>query len=372
MIAVRGLLALLAFTSGCYAAYPLGHKRAVPPAASASARLELRPKNHTSWYSCGGDLSKCEVRAGKLERPVRSVRYYPYYDGESITLGQFQALTDPMYGTKWDQIESKKGMCNLSIAPTALYFAGAIASVVGFTMGANTDNEKLFAYGGAGVMVFGAAISYPMGGYACRSAGKIAKDLEVRYANGDYEVNNNAADKRKLAAMQAAIDAYNRGERPRPPGEPTDTPATDLPPAETLPTASDEPPSSEGFVPGTSSIMKTLADAGEFKEFSAMIVETGVDREIAKGGPYMVLAPTDATIAKIKDKSFRKDKALLTRSVRDLIIIGVVSSGEHTLPTLAGTTATLEFKKNGRLKRKQFGSSILLGPATNGVIYRRE
>jgi uncharacterized surface protein with fasciclin (FAS1) repeats len=181
-------------------------------------------------------------------------------------------------------------------------------------------------------------------------------------------------EEREIEELQRRIDAFNRGERPSRKGADTPTdgkPAGDTPteekPAEETPS---DAPSVDGFTPGTASIMKTLADAGEFTQFSALLVETGIDREIAKGGPYTVAALNDKALAKVKAKLDTLNKADRVQTFRDLIFVGVVSSGERSLKTLGGKTLTLELRKNGDIKvRGKSGSMRLVGTATNGVIY---
>jgi hypothetical protein len=156
-----------------------------------------------------------------------------------------------------------------------------------------------------------------------------------------------------------------RGERPTAPPV-TEAPATEalgvatVPPA-TLPASND-------------SVMKVLASADDLTVFSAMLAETGIDRELATGGPYMVFALSDRKLAKAKDPSWRKDnQALVRQAVRVQIVIGVVAAGTHTVKTLEGSTFELEFDKRSIRRTKPRTSSItLVGQAKNALIYRQD
>jgi len=371
-LSCRAALVILAVAvaPGCYAFYPHGFKRAVPPRVEANAKIRLEARDHTSWSSCTSSDDKCEVHDGEIKSSYQSTRYYPYYGDVPITLGQLRALLDgDSYTAAWDKIERKKGTCKISIPPTVIYFVGALATVVGITLSKNEPDSDMRTYSYiAGAVTGGAALlSYPLGGYACMQAKSVAEGIEVNVADSPYATANG----RDIDELQRKIDAFNRGERPGRNGTETptrDTPAVDTPTEATPHT--DEPPADDGFVPGTLSIMKTLATAGDYTQFSAILVETGIDRELASGGPYTVAALNDRAFAKVKDKLAQLDKAERVRTFRDLIFVGVVTSGERALKTLGGTTLTLEVRKNGYLKvRGKSGALRLVAAATNGVVY---
>ena len=137
------------------------------------------------WSSCISSDNDCEWHDGKLQSPDYSWRYYPYYGDQPITLGQLRALLDSEnYNKAWDKIEGKKGVCKISIAPTVVYFAAAIGSIVAFTISRNEPDSDMrtYAYIGAGVMGGAALLSYPLGGYACMKAKSIAEDIDAKYA----------------------------------------------------------------------------------------------------------------------------------------------------------------------------------------------
>ncbi|MDX2088969.1 MAG: fasciclin domain-containing protein [Kofleriaceae bacterium] len=362
--------AVLVLLSGCYGFYPHELKRQVPPRVEGRAELRLEEKNFTSWSDCGASDKNCEWHDGELQSPYHYKRYYPYYGDEAINLGQLSALLNgDKYTAAWDRIEGKKGTCKISIAPTVVYFAAAIGSVVAFTLSKDEPDSDMrtYAYIGAGVSGGAALLSYPLGGYACMQAKGIADKIEARYGESPYEVLNpgNSQEERKIADLQRRIAAFNRGERPGAPREDvreTPTPTGDPP--------SEAPGATEGFTPGAASIMETLTDAGELTMFTALLVETGLDRQLASGGPYTVAALDDAALTKAKQKLDRLDKNERVQTLRDLIFVGVVTSGERTLETLGGKKMTLELRKDGNLKvRGRSGSMRFLGNAINGAIY---
>jgi hypothetical protein len=139
----------------------------------------------------------------------------------------------------------------------------------------------------------------------------------------------------------------------------TEAPATE-PPASELPASND-------------SVMKVLASAGDLTMFSTMLAETGIDRELATGGPYMVIALSDRALSRA-DPAKLKDKALVKRAIRTQIVIGVFSSGKHTVKTLDGVTFDIELVPNGTIHRtKPTTSNVkLVGHAKNAVVYRED
>lgn len=133
----------------------------------------------------------------------------------------------------------------------------------------------------------------------------------------------------------------------------------------------------------TQDIVNTAASVPIFSTFVSLVKETGLDYELAKGGPFTVFAPTDTAFASLLEPhGFTVLAPLLRPENRDElkkvlachIIPGQVSSGavmasgKMVPTTLAGVPITVM----GYSKRVTAGSASVVKadiPCTNGVIH---
>lgn len=375
MISTRALLPLLAMTSGCYFFYPHGAKRMPAPTVQAGAEIELSSENKTDWYSCGDDVSKCEMRKGKLARAVRWTEYTPSYGGENLTQGQVRVLVDPNYEKKWKAMESKKGTCSISLVPSAVFAIGALAAL-GAAAAYNSvgDPAKYVAIGAAGAMGLGAALSYPLGGFACMSARKIADDLNVEYSMApNFVVSTNEYQKAQLAEIKSLIDDFNRkaGAAPTPEDTTPETPDGDTP---TNTTPEDTEPPKVTLAP--SAVLDAVAATGEFPTF-LMVIDHAKLRDLFKDGEtYTLLIPTEETFAKLNPAKLKRMTTGSTSSMDTAlwsqhVVLGIRTEKQmvkdHWLDPLGGRHRVEVIKGKTRI-----GGARIVGPVIkipNAVIY---
>ncbi len=359
-------------SSGCYFLYPAK----LPPAHKGDLVIpgeEIKIKTReVKVYTSGCTDSaikagRCDIdKSGKLKSYQMATKYRLKYGGKNLNYAEVRELADPEFPKQLATMKKNKRACTVSLVPSALAVASAAAGILIplLEAGKLSDTEKKYFYagGGAGFVVFG-ALSYPLGGYACRNSHNTIK-AGFDWTKDDYYGEGDIFDKLvsdfNARVRTGGVVAKTTEETPDP-----------QPPVETpVETPAETPNDLDVFTPGTSTIMKTLADAGDYAQFSALLVETGIDRQLASGGPYTVVALGDKVFAKVKKKLDGLDKAERLQMFRDLVFVGVVSSGERTLKTLGGKTLKVELRKNGALKvRGKSGTSRLVGNATNGVVY---
>lgn len=133
----------------------------------------------------------------------------------------------------------------------------------------------------------------------------------------------------------------------------------------------------------TADIVQTAASVPVFSTLVSLLQETGLDYELAKGGPFTVLAPTDTAFASLLEPHGFKILAPLLRPenrgelkkvLTHHVIAGDVSSGailangKMEFVTMAGCPISLM----GYGKRISAGSAAVVKadiPCTNGVIH---
>lgn len=133
----------------------------------------------------------------------------------------------------------------------------------------------------------------------------------------------------------------------------------------------------------TSDIVETAASVPVFSTLVSLLQETGLDYELAKGGPFTVFAPTDSAFANLLEPHGFKilapllrpeNRAELKKVLAYHVVPGEISSGSimangsMTLESLAGAPITLM----GYGKRVSAGSGAVVKsdiPCTNGVIH---
>jgi hypothetical protein len=167
-------------------------------------------------------------REDEWQREDSETRATVYYNGSQISWGEFFELARPDFVRRVKLVRDLKGTCRISLAPTAL----AVASLaVGFlyplvNAGHLTDDEKKTFYivGGVGGAVF-TALSYPLGGYACRRAEKQTRGFELAMKhNLDNYTDEVYAEFQKLAdefnaRVGAAPETPNGASEETPPAE---------------------------------------------------------------------------------------------------------------------------------------------------------
>ena len=126
---------------------------------------------------------------------------------------------------------------------------------------------------------------------------------------------------------------------------------------------------------GEKNLMLTLMGTGNYKDFTAAAGTTHLDSSLYTGGPYTILAPTDAAFNKLPAvplKSLLDNRPELTGVFKNHIV-----TGKYTTDDLVrmGTVSTLDGKRLS-VTRASDGSVIIGGAkivnpnvqASNGII----
>jgi uncharacterized surface protein with fasciclin (FAS1) repeats len=122
-------------------------------------------------------------------------------------------------------------------------------------------------------------------------------------------------------------------------------------------------------------IFQAASDAGSFKMFTKVVQDAGLKDTLSTGGPYTVLAPTDAAVSKLPKgviDAFSKDKPFLTQHVKSHIIQGKYTTKDlesmSSVTTLNGDKLPVR-SIDGTI---YVGSFKLVGPdvqGSNGIIH---
>jgi hypothetical protein len=218
---MRTVIAVLVLCSGCYYLNPHSARRSQRPEIVDGATLDLQAEEGASWLSCTErEIEKdlCQRRGGDWKRRRTYVDVTFSYNGKPLTRGEARALVDDNYDEKWRALESKRGTCKWSILPTAIAVLGYIAIPIVLSEKAKQkfgeDNNTPF-YIAAGVGIGGAVASYPMGGYACRQARRIANDLGVWTAKQKSRRfwRHDPADVQTAKELGKVVEDFNRKMR---------------------------------------------------------------------------------------------------------------------------------------------------------------
>ena len=177
------LLALLVSVPGCYFIYP----KQVPKVNGAliveGERLEIVTRRGTRYGNCSDDDYKhdrCEVIHGKLKEPYSVYFAKAVYHGNTLTRAEFNELVYVDYPERVKKVSDLKGVCRISLVPSALAIGTAILAYLGPLMTGNrfNDDQKKVIYIGGGITAAALGLlSYPIGGFACVRASNIAGGL---------------------------------------------------------------------------------------------------------------------------------------------------------------------------------------------------
>ncbi|MDQ3336547.1 MAG: fasciclin domain-containing protein [Myxococcota bacterium] len=286
------VLALIVLCSGCYFYYP-STRRAKAPQAPPGTQIEVDADVHTGYRVCDNNLEGCVVRGGVLKRPYKYTVARFRYNGKVLNQGELRALAKPeSHDTKYKQIEELKGTCNLSLIPSMLYAIGAVAVTIGAAGGDKLgDTGTYIAVGGAATMLGGAALSYPIGGYACMKAKRRSEESGI--ANDDrtrFSVNNNDdLAMERLRELGQIVDDFNERARTAERNAPEPEPGTEE-------AASDEAP----VLPASDlpNLQAVVSADPRFVTFLRLCDALELD-ELAGLNDYTVLAPTEDAFAKL-------------------------------------------------------------------------
>eukprot|EP00186_Timspurckia_oligopyrenoides_P004188 CAMPEP_0182446402 /NCGR_PEP_ID=MMETSP1172-20130603/4184_1 /TAXON_ID=708627 /ORGANISM="Timspurckia oligopyrenoides, Strain CCMP3278" /LENGTH=263 /DNA_ID=CAMNT_0024642331 /DNA_START=68 /DNA_END=859 /DNA_ORIENTATION=- len=118
---------------------------------------------------------------------------------------------------------------------------------------------------------------------------------------------------------------------------------------------------------GSKSIVDTAIEAGVFKTLVSLLVESGLEYELQKGGPFTVFAPTDdAFAALLEPHGFQKLGALVrpenTDSLRKILAHHVVR-GNYTAASLMDRAVTVDSLAGEPITLMGFNKMVSAGSA---------
>jgi hypothetical protein len=291
---MRRLLPLIAVLGGCYLQYPGLPKSTIKPVPDATAEISRDAGNVER--DCGNsDVGRC---SGRLTHKVHVVSGHPKYNGQKVSHYQFRTLVDADFRQKVAHIRDLKSTCNISIAPTMLAGAALVAALyVGAQKGENYQRDSGIAVG-IGVGFY--ALSYPLGGYACRRARSewAAARMDKGQANRTFVSIADDKDEEYLRGLQELAKKFNAHA-----GDKEATTRTVSPTVSTQPTVA----------AGTNNIVDALKAQGGYLAFLTIVECAGKEAELASG-KFTVLAFDDETVRKKvktpKDRKKFKDNCL--------------------------------------------------------------
>lgn len=376
MISSRALLALLALTSSCYFYYPKQLPKVDTALIVEGEKITLSTRPKTWWSTCpDSDLAegRCEQHDGKWRKAQHVLVGQMNYNGRALTRSEFYQLTIADYGARVQSVKDEKSTCRISLVPSALAVASAIVAIgvpLFFSTSFNDDQQRAIYIGGAvGTVVF-AALSYPIGGFACVRARSKVGDLLENATLTEWE----ASDLAGFDELVKDADDFNNGRI----GSSTPVVA-DKPAGETPPTSDPPPDTGLDVVSGTSMLDVAVA-SGKFTQFLRALEVAGGTEWLKDKGPYTLFAPTDEAFAKLSQPyldALFKTKGVTKKKLQQLWLYhfapSTFSSEQVTdklfrLKSQAGTDLRLK-RKDGELTVE---GAIVTEPgltAPNGVIY---
>lgn len=357
-------------TTGCYFFYPQEIPTLPGPLIQEGAQITLDRSEETFFRGCtDGELKldECELRKGEWRKRYVSYKAVASYGGRVLTQGEFYQLTIPGYNDGIRAVRADKGTCNLSLVPSVIALAGGVFAMVVLATGDTiTENAstKLKLYGvGAGTALLGFGASYPLGGYACRRAGKRGdrmggEGLDASAAKGFSSLD--ASDIEKVEVLAAAFNRTLHHAAPTD-GASAPTEATSDAPAEAATGADD--------------VIVTMQKDGRFKGSLRLLAATGLDAKL-RGGTFTVFMPTDRAFANSgpddNPDTLLHNKAQLQKLLEAVIVEGTYTgeqllAGER-LTSIGGRRVALK-NRDGALEL--LGNKVVLPPlpASNGLVY---
>jgi len=361
----QSFLAFVLLLQGCYFFYPSNIPAKGKPVVVPGAKLDLEVDEYTWWGSCSDyDLQhdKCEFHEGKLRTRHLARDLVPTYDGKRITVGEFNMLSRPGYAEQVERIRARHGACKLSFVPSAVAAVGVLVATAGLALSNSLGEDtalKLYIAGGA-AFAGGAALSYPLGGYACWKAHGEGKEINIDASANDRFRGLNEDEIAKVAELAMAFNA-KAGATP-PTAAPAET--SDAPPAETpkLPA-------------GGGDIVQTLEANGCCSIFLRAVASAGMTDQLRAAGPLVVFAINDGAFSGIERDKLDKIMTQHDQLRRDLAFH--ISNDEFSPKSLAGGQQSLTMLNGKKVKiagsptEMTVKGHAVLGTlrAANGAVY---
>lgn len=237
-------VALFVALSGCYFYYPRIPSTPAPT-VKPGAKVEATYEGTTYERDCLASDRACHVSKKGITTTASYTTYRVTYDGKPLSPFELRQLVDPAFDKKLAHVKRNKGLCNLSLVPSVIAVAGLVVlSVAGPFYDKLGDAAVPVAVGAAGALLGGTVLSYPLGGFACKRAGREYKALFGGLPSTEREeVIVHDEQVQYLEEMETLTAAFNAkfgdGVAPTeppadaPPEAPVETPAPIAAPAAT-------------------------------------------------------------------------------------------------------------------------------------------
>jgi len=221
-------VAALALTTGCYFMYPKQVPKVNGQLLVQGETMRIETHKEKRWGTCSDSdykYDRCEIIHGKLKAPYAIYTAKAVYNGNTLRRSDFNELVYQDYAQRVKKVEDLKGTCRISLVPSVLAIATLALAYVGPLMSGNkfTDDQKKYIYiGGAAAGLGLGLLSYPLGGFACVKASRLAGNLFAGARETEWE----AFDPKDFAEIEKLADDFNarQGAAPAPVEEaPVDT-----------------------------------------------------------------------------------------------------------------------------------------------------
>jgi hypothetical protein len=211
------LLLCLVSTSGCYFYFSPPNNRA-RPTVIPGAEIEIKSSEVTQRTE-SNERDTREICATGTDT-YEFTKYTATYGGKKLTEGELLALVSPRYNADWDRIESKKGVCRLSLVPTvlsgiALAVGGGLSIYGGLKYGKIEEwdsKTRNATYVATGATVGFGLLSYVAGGFACITANGIGIAMGAKYHhNREFHVGNRNQHwtEARIEELEKVVRAFN-------------------------------------------------------------------------------------------------------------------------------------------------------------------
>lgn len=312
-------LAALSLISGCYYVYPLSLPRASAPSIEPGARIELSAKRGSYWSKCNGttarDLEGCVFHNGSLHKRIEYADVFTTYGGKRLTLGELSELVVPEKRVaKWKKLDEYKQTCGHSFIPSTISIIGGVAQLVGVAfLDPKPDIGKVMVIGGAAVFLGAGALSYPIGGYACKHGRRYASENRLDHDNDTkWRIDPRTVTASSFAEIEAVVADFNRKQEGAERGGESSGDGTEVPPdAESNPSNID--PAETPDVPANVTPLELATSAGNFAIFLELVETAGISDRMNGRNDYTILIPTDAAFKKLPPAELASLRAPSTR-----------------------------------------------------------
>lgn len=369
----RGSIALitgaLSVLTGCYYVYPTK----LPPMhqgslAVAGQPIEVRTREVKTFRGpcMDSDIEKghCELKGGHLTEWTNIKHTQFVYGGHALTYAELRELADPEWPKAVEKVQGLKSSCRISVVPSTLALASAGAALATFLFSAKfSDQQQKYIYiGSAAGFVGFSAVSYPLGGHACRKSNKTT-GAEYEWDLADWE-NYPGSAQISDTLLKLASDFNERvGAAPTPAtDDPSDaSPQNERPSTEHPSPPVDGPP--KAAAPIASRVRDALIATGQYPTFVAA-VDHAKSWDAFDAPAYTIFAPTEQAFAALAPEVRTAVMSTATMNVISQLSNHVV----HEKLSRADIAKQKLLKTNGSRRKdvKKKGTKLLVGGGAIG------